>query len=53
MGKPQSNFQHHTIFGVPLIAANYIIPAFDDYEKAKEYAGEAFEVIEFKTLQQK
>lgn len=30
----------------------YIIPAFDDYEKAKEYAGEAFEVIEFKTLQQ-
>ena len=29
---------------------NYIIPAFDDYEKAKEFAGEAFEVFEFKTL---
>ena len=22
MGKPQSNFQHSTIFGVPLIAGN-------------------------------
>lgn len=22
MGKPQSNFQHRTIFGVPLIAGN-------------------------------
>ena len=32
---------------------NYIIPAFDDYEKAKEFAGEAFEVFEFKTIQDK
>ncbi len=23
MGKPQSNFQHRTILGVPLIASNY------------------------------
>ena len=38
---------------VRLDEGNYIIPAFDDYEKAKEYAGEAFQVIEFKTLQQK
>jgi hypothetical protein len=38
---------------VRLDEGNYIIPAFDDYEKAKEYAGEAFEVIEFETLQQK
>lgn len=38
---------------VKLDEGNYIIPAFDDYEKAKEYAGEAFEVIEFKTLQKK
>ncbi len=38
---------------VKLDDGNYIIPAFDDYEKAKEFAGEAFEVIEFKTLQQK
>ena len=37
---------------VKLDEGNYIIPAFDDYEKAKEFAGEAFQVIEFKTLQQ-
>lgn len=38
---------------VKLDDGSYIIPAFDNYEKAKEYAGEAFQVIEFKTLQQK
>ena len=37
---------------VKLEDGNYIIPAFDNYEKAKEYAGEAFQVIEFKILQQ-
>ncbi len=37
---------------VKLDEGNYIIPVFDDYGKAKEYAGEAFQVIEFKTLQQ-
>ncbi len=25
MGKPQSNFQHRTIFGVPLIAGNKLV----------------------------
>ena len=37
---------------VPLEDGNYLIPAFDSYEKAKEYAGEAFQVVEFKILQQ-
>jgi hypothetical protein len=35
---------------VKLDKGNYIIPAFDDYDKAKEYAGEAFQVIEFKNI---
>ena len=37
---------------VKLEAGDYIIPAFDSYEKAKEYAGEAFRVIEFEILNQ-
>ena len=35
---------------VRLEDGNYIIPAFDNYEKAKEFAGDAFQVIEFKIL---
>ena len=37
---------------VKLEDGDYIIPAFDSYEKAKEYAGESFKVIEFETLNQ-
>ena len=37
---------------VKLEEGNYLVPAFDNYEKAKEYAGEAFQVIEFETLTQ-
>ena len=37
---------------VTLGDGEYIIPAFDNYEKAKEYAGETFQVIEFETSQQ-
>lgn len=33
MGKPQSNFQYRTIFGLPLIAGNgsgiYAVPEFE------------------------
>ena len=37
---------------VKLEDGDYIIPTFDSYEKVKEYAGEAFKVIEFEILNQ-
>ncbi len=37
---------------VKLDEGNYIIPAFDDYERAKEFAGEAFQDLQYKKIYQ-